>query len=210
MVNERDEKTFMRSIIGDAAAAIHRANRTGSDESRRSAIRTISAAIEGLVWEYRSAVIWAATELDVMDDGDRLATAETTHSISAQGRVNSQPRFIPTLSLLRFLAKLAERVTPDAAIAFDDNQWNTLNDAIKLRNRITHPKKASDVLVDASDIDNAFGAFNWLCEHVILSMDAVIGTMRDHADEMWHVLTKLREEDPYYTAEYRRIQAFRD
>lgn len=206
MTSKRDDETFIRSIIGDAAAAIHRADKERSDESRRSAIRTLSAAIEGLVWEYRSTVVWAATEMEVMDNDDRFAIAETIYSISPQGRVNSQPRFIQTLSLLRFLERLAERVTPDGSIAFDDNHWNLLNNTIKLRNRITHPKNASDVLIDASDIDDAFGAFNWLCENVILSMDAVIGTMRDHADEMWHVLTRLRDADPFYMAEYRRIQ----
>ena len=207
MTQDGREETLVRSIIGDAAAAIHRADEAKTGESRRSAIRTISAAIEGMVWDYRGHVIWAATEIDVMTEADQQALLETVQTIDAQGDLRSQPRFIPTLSLLRFLARLAQRVTSDGSIAFGDNHWNMLGETIQIRNRITHPKHASDVIVTGLDVDRAFAAFNWLCEQIIQSRDALVRAMNDHTAEFWYVLSKLRDEDPFYMAEYRRIQA---
>lgn len=210
MADDSTDETFIRSIIGDVAAAIHRADQSKTDESRRSAIRTICAAIEGMVWEYRDDVIWAATQIDVLGDADRQALSETNQVVDAQGQLRSQPNFIPTLSLLRFMARIAERVTSKGQIGFDDNRWKTLNDAIKIRNRITHPKKASDLIVAGSDVDQAFTAFNWMCEQIIRSTEAMVGAVSDHTDRLWFLLSKLRDEDPYYMAEYRRIQASLD
>jgi hypothetical protein len=210
MTDSSTEEAFIRTIIEDVAAAIHRADQSKTDESRRSAIRTICAAIEGMVWEYRDNVVWAATEIDVMVDIDRQALFEAMQTIDAQGNLRSQPRFIPTLNLLRFMARLAERVTSSGKIAFDDNHWGMLNDAVRLRNRITHPKNASDVIITGSDVDRAFTAFNWMCDQIIQSSEAMVGAISDQTAKLWYILSKLRDEDPFYMAEYRRIQGSLD
>lgn len=206
MAATQPSPSFVRSIIEDVAAAIHRADQSGTDESRRSAIRTVAAAIEGLVWHYRETVIWAASGTGVMDDADHQALLETSYSIDARGNVQEQPRFVPSQSMLRFLARLAHRVTLHATIGFDDNRWNSLNETIKIRNRITHPKSEKDVMVDNADVDRAFSAFDWLLQSLISSMDALNSVMVEHVAELRYVLEKLRDDDAAYMTEYRRIK----
>jgi hypothetical protein len=159
-----------------------------------------------MVWIYRETVEWAVIELDVMADEDRYALLNSTYAIDTTGRINSQPRFVSSLSMLRFLVRLAERAVPESAIMFDDNRWNLLKTTVEIRNRITHPKTDADVIVEGADVDRAFVAFDWICEQTIHSMDTLTGAVKDHSADLWYVLQKLQEGDPFYTAEYQRIK----
>jgi hypothetical protein len=42
------------------------------------------------------------------------------------------------------------------------SEWQSFLEAIKVRNRITHPKKTADLVVSQDDLKNVIKTFEWL------------------------------------------------
>ena len=49
---------------------------------------------------------------------------------------------------------------------FGDNAFNQLQRAKRVRDRLTHPKQLSDVLVTQADVQDVTDAYNWLLHFV--------------------------------------------
>src|SRR3546814_8104043 len=69
---------FVGSLMLDVDDALRRRESQDDPTNRRSLIRTLIAAVEGLVWIYREHVIGIAKELDILSDAERSALADTT------------------------------------------------------------------------------------------------------------------------------------
>src|SRR3546814_16055684 len=81
---------FVGSLMLDVDDALRRRESQDDPTNRRSLIRTLIAAVEGLVWIYREHVIGIAKELDILSDADRSALADTTTMVDAKRRVWEQ------------------------------------------------------------------------------------------------------------------------
>jgi hypothetical protein len=201
------ESTLIRTVVEDVLIALSRVEQLKTDESRRTAVRTIAAAIEAMVWMYRDEVIEVAMTLETCRPEDEQALAVRVAVLDSNGAMHWQPRHLPVLSHFRYLANLAERCSTRHQFDFAQNGWSQVQDTMRLRNRMMHPKSRQDLIADPEAVDSAFKGFDWLCREIVSSMDAIISELRDYTAEVAHVVERLRSGDPVYLALYERVKS---
>lgn len=168
-------ETFLGMLLGDVIAADERIKTLGDQASRRDFIRTSFAAIEGLVWTYRENVFSAAETLDELTPDLEFVFSEKSYVVTESGKLVSQPKYVSLTAMVRLTTNLAKTLSSDVVAEFGGEGWESLKKAVKIRNRLTHPKSRTDLIVDARDIDVCWTALLWLGE---LTTDVTQATLR--------------------------------
>lgn len=196
---------FVRTLVMDVSACLERERTQPSQQNRRDLIRTIFAAIEGLVWEYRLHITGVARELEVLSKDEEFALSEVTFQISDTGKIGKQARFVPLTSMFRLVTRIAKSLDPDLEIRFDSGGWERFREAVAIRNRVTHPKRQADLVIESQDVAVCLGAFYWLFEVTSAAMTSANGAFARYVQEMRDILQALKEGDPEATAAYRSV-----
>jgi hypothetical protein len=195
--------SFMGMLIHDVIAALERREVNDDQTSRRDLVRTLFAAIEGLVWVYRENVRAVANDIDPLSPIMELAFAEKTYSVDEKGHVQEQQRFISMLAMIRLASRVAEKICPELKIDFGVSGWTDLQLAIKVRNRITHPKSLSDLNITKGDIEISESALLWLLKLMESVMTATLSASKQDYSEFILFAEKLRSGDEEALALYR-------
>lgn len=152
-------ESFVGILVSDVIAVKSRQSEADTQQSRRELIRTVFAAVEGLVWVYRGHIVTAAQHIDALNPEEEIVLSETSYQITEQGKVVAQPRFTSLPAMIRLITRLANRVSPEFDVAFDTSDWEGFRRAIAIRNRVTHPKSESDLRIGDADIAVSLDAF---------------------------------------------------
>src|SRR3546814_1042557 len=148
---------FVGSLMLDVDDALGRRETQVYPTNRRSLIRTLIAAVEGLVWIYREHVIGIAKELDILSDAERSALADTTTMVDDKGRISEQKRYLSTMATIRLTTRIAKKFASDCEPDFGGAGWSDLKDTFALRNRNTHPKREIELQISETDIAREIG-----------------------------------------------------
>jgi hypothetical protein len=168
-------------------------------------IRAYFAAIEGLIWMYREHVVDIAKSCDKLTFEEQIAFAEVTYAVTAQGRIVEQARFVPMLALIRLTTKLAEKINPTLKVHFNGTGWDSLRQAVEIRNRITHPKSVVDLEISDMDLKTCRGGFDWLFEMCTSALETSNLAFGKHVQELANLVDELRRGDPHVIAEYNAV-----
>lgn len=194
---------FADMLLADVAASMRRYDVDQSEPAKRDMIRTLFAAIEGYIWLYREHVIEAARSMDGLKAEEEVALSELSYQVTEQGNIVEQPRFLSMLATFRITTRIAGRLSPDAKIRFDTGEWDRLRSAIAIRNRITHPKRQTDLEISAQDLSEVLSAFHWLLDAAIGIMETANAALRQYNTEFRTILAELRAGNPAVWASYR-------
>ena len=74
--------------------------------------------------------------------------------------------------MIRFTTRVAEQISPDLHVDFGDRSWAEFQQAIAIRNRITHPKSISNLEITDDDIAAVTRSLFWLLELIQQVMEA--------------------------------------
>lgn len=194
--------TFFGILSHDVVICWERIEVADTQATRRDLIRTMFAAIEGYVWEYRAFVKSIVNDIGTIPPIMELALTETSYSVNDQGRLEEHIRPIPVTSMIRLVTKLAEEHCPELKTDFSNAGWSNLKQTIKIRNRITHPKSASDLEVTPEDIAISQAGFFWLLALIADVMEATKNASANHLAALRSVVEKLISGDPQTLADY--------
>lgn len=200
---------FIVILSQDVIAAIARRDADDSQANRRELIRILFAAVEGLAWTYRTEIVESARSLDLLTVEEDQAFSEVSYSVTGQGKIASQPRFVPLTAMIRLTTRLASKIDPAFDANFDGIGWDQFGKAVKVRNRITHPKRESDLVISESDTSACISAFYWLFELYSSALESVNSALSQHLMLMREVVQGLREGDPVLHALYKGISRSR-
>ncbi len=184
-------ETFLGMLSYDVILSLQRMEQEDSQAARRDVIRTIFAAVEGYCEEYRDHVRSVAEDIEPFDDITKLALSETYYFVTEAGVVEQQRRFVPITSSIRLVTRLAKQISPEIEVDFSGSDWHRFRKAIAIRNRITHPKRPTDLSISDDDIKDVESAFFWLLDvisHVMAAMNEQAGRylqfMRDFGNKL--------------------------
>jgi len=162
-------------LIKDVTSSLN--DLRGADEQylRRSTIRTIGAAIEGLTFHLKSIALNQATSFpELYSDLEIAALKEQTYSINDNGAVQIRAMLIPLKTSIKLIVKIVDKNTKSLhEKSFNNKGWDALIANIEVRNRITHPKKIEDLTITKKEIDQAIRAFNWTLALALRTGDLV-------------------------------------
>jgi hypothetical protein len=211
MVNETNnlekevQESFLRILVEDVIISTERHDIDPTQANKRDLIRTIFAAIEGLSWSYREKVRSVANDIDPLSPIQKLALAEKTYSVDEQGKIQAQTRFISIPAMIRLTTRLVEQFCPALKVDFDVAGWADLKQAIKVRNRITHPKSLSDLDVSSADVAFSQSGLFWFLGLVGDVMAVMLSAQTEYLADFRHLTNLLASGDETALAEYRAV-----
>lgn len=201
---------FLIILVKDVIGAISRRDIEDSQANRRDLVRTVFVAVEGAVWDFRTEIIATAQSLDLLAPNEESALSEISYGVSEQGKIIAQQRFIPLLALIRLTARLANKINPEFQAGFDGNGWNDFRKAVKIRNRITHPKAKVDLILTSVEANACVAALDWLLDLHRSANEAILTTMRNHSQAVKEVVQGLIDGDPELLALYDSLSKHSD
>jgi hypothetical protein len=150
-------------LIQDVDLAISDLKKSDEQYLRRSTIRTIGSAIEGIIFHLKKiALSQANTFPDLYSELEKAALREETYSINDNGQVQVRPMLLPTKTSIKLIIKMVDKKKKFLhEKSFNNTGWDELISSIEIRNKITHPKNISDLNITKKDINQALKAFNW-------------------------------------------------
>ncbi|MDQ1611481.1 MAG: hypothetical protein QOG00_1412 [Pyrinomonadaceae bacterium] len=162
-----DFERMISSLIGDIKISLRYLTEVEANQFwRRTYIRTVFAFIEALIFHIKRVLLRVYDAGIVEFSPEELAMLrEESYDLSDKGDVVTQQKFIPLTKNLKFICKAYVRYTKsNYTLKVDDSGWDSFKKSIDIRNRLTHPKSASDLDVSDDDIKVVERADNWFKE----------------------------------------------
>lgn len=200
------DDSFLLILLNDVGAAISRRKANDTQATRRDTVRTAFAAIEGVVWIFREHVIDTAESTYGLEDDEKSILQERQLSVSEQGKITEQPRYLPLTATVRFIARIAGRLNEVDHFDFGTSEWDGFRKAIAVRNRITHPKSSHDLHVSKADVDEVTNALFWFLERLTEIMAQSVETEKRYLGQYREVFEKLKAGDLEMTALYEAVR----
>lgn len=158
-------------------------------------------------WIFRGFVQERLGSLGFVMPEEALALSEATYSVSNTGRVSQQPKFLSAQSAIRLACRIVERAEPSANFNFENNAWQQFVEGLKVRNRITHPKSASDFEIDETELNACTEGFYRAMNTIVSGMQITISVAQDEALQSRKLLEDLNAGDPQAWADYFAAEA---
>lgn len=127
---------------------------------RTNLIRSVAAHAEGVAAALKGLV---PSDSNLLSPAERLILQEQTPYLDRKGEVVLQPMYPQTLPNLRFAFSVYSRTHGITfTLPTDESGWSALSETISVRNRVSHPKRASELTISDGAIDRAVEAHEWL------------------------------------------------
>ena len=130
---------------------------------RRLAVRVALSIIESLCFRMKITIL-SHNELFGKKLSPRIETPlrEETYALDEKGETMSRNAYYEPKRNLRFVFKeFAKVFNPDFRLKVDDKGWASYREALKIRNRITHPKNLWDLNCSEEEYKMVTEAYNW-------------------------------------------------
>lgn len=203
----KKEASFFRTLSEDVFQALQRLTDKSNESDRRNALRTIISATEGLTWICRTHVQSIAEDMETISPIERIALSEVAVSVSETGRLSRQVKHLSMIAAIRLTTNVAQSISPNIHIDFGRIEWENLKCAIKVRNRVTHPKISTDLMVSDQDIEIAKSGFFWFATFAADVMEAITKEYSIYVKGVADVVDDLIKGDPETLAMYRKAVA---
>lgn len=143
-----------------------------SGVQRRTLVRAVFALIEGITYRIKQ----TALELDDVLDRrltatERMAIEEQAGRIDDSGQVKVRAEYPALVGNVRFAFNMLEKATSsEFELDVGAVGWQAFKSSISVRDRITHPKQASDLEVTATETASLITAHLWFLQSMVLAL----------------------------------------
>jgi hypothetical protein len=125
----------------------------GKQYARRSYVRSLLAMIEGTVHcikELEFAELYARERPHIPT---LVALKEVVFDIDKHGKVKENVKYVNSASNLLFVVNMFYSIfKKQLDLGIGTSKWDNFKTAIKIRNRITHPKETGDLTVSETEL----------------------------------------------------------
>lgn len=165
-----DYSLFIQALASDTRTASAQLMDVDNQFQRRTHLRTLFAGIEGALFARRTLISellkYDATEgydAHRLSHADRMLLDEIEYDLEDNGAVRTRNRnFQPFLKYSRFTLdvyfKYFRRPNP---VDYAGTGWQAFRNAHEVRNRITHPKRISDLTISDEELHDIRSAAAW-------------------------------------------------
>ena len=184
-MNRADEvdrlKDIFRILNGDVDEAMAYGRSNPSEFAHRSLVRAHFALIEGLSFQLRQVTLASLIDTDFLTSAEIALLREERYSIDSSGNPKTQEVFNSFLpSLLFSIRCYLKNHGASYQVNTTCDGWLSMQKAVKIRNRVTHPKNVESLELSDQDLKNFRDAAIWW-KNTMLEMFSVCSD----ADEYW-------------------------
>lgn len=197
-------ETFMGVLAYDIILALRRMKANDDQAARRDFVRTVFAAIEGWLLDYRQGVQESIANIRDLSSAEEAAFAEVTYTLTETGKLREQTRFFLMTTMFRFATRLVEQECGQTIVDFSSTEWQKFSEAIAIRNRVTHPKSINDLNISADEIATVQAAYEWLLTAIFDVESQLTTKLAIHLKVLKEVVEALKSGDPAMLELYNR------
>jgi hypothetical protein len=118
-----------------------------------------------------------------ISEAERAFAQELEYKLTDSGDVETRRTKISLEANLRFGFKLlAKAGTLPSELDVSGSEWQSFRRAIKIRDRITHPKSVSDLNISDEDYDDVSVGFGWVLISLIKLFTAIMLKAKSEAE----------------------------
>jgi len=146
----------------------HVKNEPENEELRRIAIRTLFSNIEAMCHRLKLSTLYYARKKRMNLKTQEIAIInEESFFLADNGVVKIKNIYLKTTGHVRFVFKIFAHVfNSKFKLDVKGQDWENFQDAINIRNRVTHPKYLSDMKITKPDFKKVVRAYDWFVASV--------------------------------------------
>ena len=136
-----------------------------SQSERRLYTRSVFALIEALIFVMKQMALSFHPEPDceTISQAERVFAQEQVYRLSESGDIEVHRNKVTLETNIKFSFKLfAKSGYVSATLDVSGSEWQALKKAIKVRDRITHPKKVADIEILDHEFEAVRTSLSWL------------------------------------------------
>lgn len=170
MTKTRDESKGMFELLKEEVLEVGKKIRQDPKNQcwRRVFVRSVFSMIESECYRLKentlSLIRKYSFERNKFSPGDISLLEEKAYSLDNKGGIEEKSIHLKTESNLRFAFSSAAKFSLDFKLNVSDTGWESFKKAIKIRHRVTHPKKISDLSISDEEKDSVKKAFLWFID----------------------------------------------
>ena len=145
-------------------------NESPSQIKRRGLIRAIFAYIEGNIFKIKEEIVIKECHKrkPILDIEEIILLKEKSLYIDNKGKVKSSAKYSELSANIRFtLNCYAKSMQINHVLNLNRLEWKCIIESIAVRNRITHPKNASELEVSENELVKAFISYMYFKKVII-------------------------------------------
>lgn len=196
-------QSFVSVLITDIIDARSLLSSADSPVNRRHLVRATLAGVEGLAWHCREHIRDLAREMGHLTPLADMALREQTYTVTEQGEIVEQVRFLSLTTSIRLTIKQAAQLDAAITVDFGDAGWAHLRRAIAIRHRIMHPKGTIDLAVSDEDLIAIGIGFQWFLVITAEILDKTTANYKIFVAMTKELVRRLKEGDPIALELYR-------
>jgi hypothetical protein len=156
---------------------LHKAKTKGSQFDRRNLVRSTFAAGEGITWALKRYALQREVQGHFsFPPGDRALLSEMNYELDASGHVNERPARLTLKANIRFAVSAFVRANHlPFDLTTDGGEWEAFGKAIKIRDRLMHPKSLADIHVSDEELAVVQESIEWWVRTIDTLYRSVIG-----------------------------------
>jgi hypothetical protein len=169
----------------DVSKSLNLLQGKGDQFASRVFIRSVFASIEGIVFRLKQAALEVAVDIEADLSKPEIALlAEETYELGEKGEPITKTSFLQLQKNLKFAFHIFARVFDiEYKLKVDDAGWASFLGAIKIRNRITHPKHVQDIEISVKDVEIVSAALMWFTKSELALVTIATEAVRQRAAE---------------------------
>ena len=138
---------------------------------RRLFVRSVFSYIEAVVFGLKQMALRYPPATDKLSPGEVALANEDDYELDDSGEVKTRPARLSFLSNFRFAFMLADKAWElQYKIDVTGTCWQALRNAVRVRDRLMHPKNADSVVVTDNEVREALRAFEWVARELLVVM----------------------------------------
>lgn len=153
-------------VFKDVDENHERQRQSGSQLDRRNYVRSLWAAYEGFLVDLRESTARLLVSRYVQSESWEIhklsPLLDETPRLSSTGRIDLEPSRQPFLPLFAYTIRMYAEIVGVNEDFFGSNGWMQFKRAVKLRHRLTHPKRGESFEVTDADIRCLEESREWL------------------------------------------------
>jgi hypothetical protein len=166
------------TILTNDVRVLDRSDAADEQVFRRSYVRAVLAYVEGVVSGIKRQAL--ANPLVPLTAAEGALLREEIFELDSRGKSRARQAFLKLELNVRFaFSTYAKAAGAEYTLPTDEAGWGFLIEAIRVRNRLAHPKSLGDLEVTELEKDRVRNAFDWFgAKHREMLKELMIAAFR--------------------------------
>jgi hypothetical protein len=159
----KENNRISEVLISDLNEVVYHLVKEDTQLWRRTYCRTLFAFLEGETFALRQ--IFLFFDWFIVDEEYEDKIRNIKRILTDDGSENFLDAYLPLVQNVKLLINaFAIASDTDLIISSNDKIWELLAASVKIRNRIVHPKRSTDLIITDNDLNLISGVHNWFVE----------------------------------------------